>query len=67
MNVDIPHNFNPRKYQLPLLKALDDGAKRALIVWHRRSGKDKTCWNYLIKKAVGDVRAYFYFWNHNTC
>jgi len=61
MNVDIPHNFTPRDYQLPLLKALDNGIKRALIVWHRRSGKDKTCWNYLIKKAVGDRGAYFYF------
>lgn len=61
MDLDIPHNFTPRKYQLPLLQSLDEGVKRALIVWHRRSGKDKTCWNYMIKKAVAEKGAYFYF------
>ena len=61
MRLDIPYNFTPREYQLPLLKALDDGIRRALIVWHRRSGKDKVCWNYMIKKAVAEKGAYFYF------
>lgn len=57
----VPHKFNPRKYQLPLLRALDNGAKRAVIVWARRSGKDKTCFNYLIKKSLEKVGTYFYF------
>jgi hypothetical protein len=43
------------------LKALDSGKKRAVITWHRRSGKDKTCWNYMIKKAFEKVGTYFYF------
>ena len=30
-------------------------------MWHRRCGKDKTCWNYMIKKAVEEVGTYFYF------
>ena len=37
------------------------GKKRGVLVWHRRSGKDKTCWNYLIKEAVKRVGVYFYF------
>lgn len=56
----IPHLYNPRKYQLPLLSALDKGAKRAVWVVHRRGGKDKTCWNYTIKRAVETVGTYFY-------
>lgn len=57
----IPHQFKPRDYQLPLLKALDKGYTRALIVWNRRSGKDKTCFNYMIKKSFEKVGTYFYF------
>lgn len=36
-SIVLPHNFNPREYQLPLLKALDTGGyNRAVAVWHRR-------------------------------
>lgn len=59
--INIPHQFKPRDYQLPLLKALDSGIKRAVIVWHRRCGKDKTCFNYMIKKAFEKKGTYFYF------
>jgi len=61
MQIQIPHKFNPRDYQLPLLKALDGGNKRAVLVWHRRSGKDKVCFNYMIKKAFERKGTYFYF------
>lgn len=61
MEITVPHNFNPRPYQIPLLKALDNGITRAIIVWNRRSGKDKTCFNYIIKKACERVGTYYYF------
>lgn len=61
MEITIPHQYRPRNYQLNVLKALDSGVTRALIVWNRRSGKDKTCWNYMIKKAHERVGTYFYF------
>lgn len=61
MEITIPHKFQPRKYQLNVLKALDNGIKRAVIVWARRNGKDKTCWNYMIKEAVAIKGTYFYF------
>lgn len=59
--ITIPYKFTPREYQLNLLKALDDGKKRAVIVWNRRSGKDKTCFNYMIRRAFEKVGTYFYF------
>lgn len=61
MEITIPHNYEPRDYQLPLLQALDSGIKRAVITWHRRAGKDKTCWNYLIRRAFEEVGTYYYF------
>jgi hypothetical protein len=60
MDLTLPHQFQPRAYQLPLLRALDSGCKRAVIVWHRRSGKDKTCFNYMIKRAASKVGTYYY-------
>lgn len=61
MEITLPFKFKPREYQLELLKALDSGYKRALIVWNRRSGKDKTCFNYMVKKAFEKKGTYFYF------
>lgn len=61
MEVTLPHQFSPRPYQLPLLRALDSGASRAAVVWHRRSGKDKVCFNYMVKRAFERVGTYFYF------
>ena len=60
MEITIPHKFIPRKYQLKLLKALDGGKKRAIIVWNRRAGKDKVCFNYMVKRAATKVGTYFY-------
>lgn len=59
--VTIPFKYTPRPYQLPFLRAMDSGIKRAAITWHRRSGKDKTTWNYTIKRATQEVGTYFYF------
>lgn len=59
--IRLPYNFTPRDYQLPALKAMDDGATRAVLVWHRRSGKDKTIINFVAKKMFERVGSYFYF------
>lgn len=61
MQITLPFSFTPREYQLPLLRALDSGINRAVIVWNRRSGKDKVCFNYLIRKAFERKGTYFYF------
>jgi len=45
----IPNDWSPRAYQLPFLRYMDDkiigGGGRAVLVWHRRSGKDSTALN----------------------
>ena len=51
----------PRPYQLPVLQALDRGAKRVVMVWHRRAGKAKVCLNHTIKSMVQRVGTYYYF------
>jgi phage terminase large subunit len=59
--VRIPYNFEPRPYQLPILEAMDNGFKRAVQVWHRRSGKEKTdLGGIVVKKMVERVGTYFY-------
>lgn len=60
INITIPHNFIPRDYQLPVLRAMDGGIKRAVTVWHRRSGKEKTWINYMAAKCIDRVGTYFY-------
>jgi len=61
MKIDLPYDFVPRDYQLPLLEAMDSGYRRAFIMWHRRAGKDLTAWNILIKKAFTLKGVYYYF------
>lgn len=57
----LPHNFTPRFYQLPLLRAMDSGFKRACWIVHRRGGKDKTLINLVAKKSAERIGAYYYF------
>jgi len=55
-------DFDPRPYQLDFLQAMDEGCRRAVLVWHRRAGKEIACWNYLIREACcGRVGTYCYF------
>lgn len=56
----LPHNFVLRTYQKPVVDALNEGRKRAVCVWHRRSGKDKTFINYMVASMAKRVGAYFY-------
>lgn len=60
MTITLPHQFEPRIYQLPFLAAMDSGKLRAVKVWHRKAGKEKTDWNFLIKKSQERVGNYWY-------
>jgi hypothetical protein len=64
----VPYKFSPRDYQLKLFQALDgvEGRpetrkRRAFLRWHRRSGKDKTCFAYMAKEMVAKPGIYYYF------
>ena len=51
MTIELPHRYDPRDYQLPAWRAMDE-KKRVLCVWHRRAGKDKLFFNKMICKAM---------------
>lgn len=71
--ITVPYNFTPRPYQLELFRAMDGVAgkpeskkTRALLRWHRRAGKDKACWCFLIKEAAQHAGNYFYVFPTKT-
>lgn len=40
MEINLPHNWTPRDYQLPAWNSWLSGCNRQLLIWHRRAGKD---------------------------
>lgn len=53
MKITIPHNWEPRQYQLPLWQAIThEQKKRAVYVWHRRAGKDILGLNRIVVAAL---------------
>lgn len=60
-------DFEPRPYQLNFLRAMDNGCKRAVLVWHRRAGKEIACFNYMVRQAwFHRVGTYVYFFPTST-
>lgn len=55
----------PRGYQLPFWRTMQTGTNRAVLVWHRRAGKDKTALNFTISKMFpengGRIGTYYHF------
>src|SRR5262245_40020427 len=63
-SITIPYHYLPRSYQLPFWQAMST-KKRAVKVWHRRSGKDKTDLNFVISRMFpqnpgGRIGTYFH-------
>ncbi|WP_448206481.1 hypothetical protein [Azospirillum sp. sgz302134] len=40
VEINLPHNWQPRDYQRPAWDSWLSGCNRQLLVWHRRAGKD---------------------------
>ena len=60
--VEVPHNWIERPYQWPIYEAIvKNGVKRAVCVWHRRSGKDKTFINITVSMMNKRKGTYYYF------
>ena len=53
-------NWTPRHYQTPLWRYLEGGGKRAVSVWHRRSGKDEVGLHWLAVAAHQRPATYWY-------
>jgi hypothetical protein len=58
--VQLPYCYTPRAYQLPVWQAYAAGKKRFAMVWHRRSGKDKTWLNIMIHSMWQRKGVYYY-------
>lgn len=63
VTIELPHEYKCRDYQELFWKEMSK-KKRAALVWHRRAGKEKTCWNYMICKACQKVGTYYYLFPH---
>ncbi len=58
--ITIPNDWNPRPHQLPFFQAMDNGKKRACLVWHRRAGKDSSVLNFTAKEMFKRVGNYWH-------
>lgn len=56
----LPNGWNPRDYQIPAWSALENGKKRALLLWHRRAGKDDVCLHWAATQAMQRVGNYWH-------
>lgn len=56
LKIELPVDWQPRSYQTALFDEMVQtgvrpGKKRAILVWHRRGGKDLTCLQYTVQEA----------------
>ncbi|MCR9236174.1 MAG: hypothetical protein NXI17_05840 [Alphaproteobacteria bacterium] len=58
--ITLPHDWNPRDYQIPVMSYLDGGGKRAMSLWHRRAGKDSAGLNYAAKEMFRRPGVYWH-------
>ncbi len=58
--ITVPHRWNPRDYQLPVWRFMEAGGKRAVMVWHRRAGKDSLCLHWTTVAATQRVGTYWH-------
>lgn len=56
----LPRDWTPRAYQEPLWDYLNAGGKRAVAIWHRRSGKDDVALHWTCKAAHKRVGTYWH-------
>ncbi|MEK6244029.1 MAG: hypothetical protein AABM33_05955 [Pseudomonadota bacterium] len=59
-NIEIPHDWMPRRHQRRLWNYLEGGGKRAVAVWHRRAGKDSTAVNWTARSMFARVGTYWH-------
>jgi len=50
-----------REYQKPVWNRLHgEDIKKAILIWHRRAGKDLFCLNYMISRAIDEIGNYWF-------
>jgi hypothetical protein len=58
--IETLRNWSPRLYQKALWSYLEDGGRRACVIWHRRSGKDDVALNWTCRAAHERVGEYWH-------
>jgi hypothetical protein len=59
--IEILDDYKPRWYQIEFEKAMFSGYRRAFLLYHRRAGKDYSCWMLTIYAACRDVPGIYYY------
>ena len=52
MRIQVPHNWQPRKYQRKAWDYLESGGRHCELVWHRRAGKDDVAMHHTAVSAM---------------
>lgn len=64
--ISLPNNFTPRDYQDAAMGYYDEGGKRGVYCWPRRSGKDLTFIHQAVKAAFVRPGTYFHLLPSHT-
>lgn len=59
VTIDLP--YRPRWYQAAFEEAMFSGKRRAMLVWHRRAGKDIATLNFMVNQMAKNKGVYYYF------
>lgn len=68
VQITLPNNWKAREYQRPLWRYLINGGKRAVVAWHRRSGKDAVMLHFFAcasQERVGNL--WYLLPEYNQC
>jgi phage terminase large subunit len=60
VELDLPHNWEPRPHQIPLWTYLENGGLRAVEVAHRRWGKDDVALHWTAVAAQQKIGTYWH-------
>lgn len=60
LEITIPNQFNCRPYQTRFWNYMEGGGNRAVLVWHRRAGKDTTAMHWTAFAAHQRVGVYWH-------
>ena len=59
-DITLPYNWEARLHQQNFMKYMWSGGKRALLVWHRRAGKDNAALNFTAVETQRKVANYWH-------
>lgn len=60
MTICLPNSWAPRPYQRPMWEYFEGGGRRAVLLWHRRAGKDDNSLHFMATRVFERVATYWY-------